>query len=62
MDGMNQLTSKTFITVADLIARIINYEDLNKKIPVAWLPRRRIKERKKMKIDKGNESPSSRVY
>jgi hypothetical protein len=39
MDGMNQLTSKTFITVADWIARIINDEDLNKKIPAARLPR-----------------------
>ena len=39
MDGMNQLTSKAFITVVNLIARIINNGDLDKKSPVAWLPR-----------------------
>ena len=62
MEGMNQLTNKTSITVADLISRIINDEDLNKKIPVARLPWRRIKERKEIKIDKCNKSPSSGVY
>jgi negative regulator of genetic competence, sporulation and motility len=42
IEGINQLTNKIFITVADLIARIINDED-QKKISAAWLPQGRIK-------------------
>jgi GMP synthase PP-ATPase subunit len=42
IEGINQLTNKIFITVADLIARIINDED-QKKISAAWLLQGRIK-------------------